>query len=73
LSSSSNASTGGLSSAKSTKASISATTSSKSYPGIGKSKAIEGLKGGTKYSYPGVHNLRWDVDKMKKKKSSGSK
>ena len=42
--------------------------SNRSYPGIGKSKATAALKGGTKYSYPGIHNVRWDVDKAKKAK-----
>ncbi len=37
----------------------------RSYPGIGKSKTYSTLKGGTKYSYPGVHNVKWDIAKMK--------
>lgn len=40
----------------------------RTYPGIGKSQALKSLIGGTKYSYPGIHNVRSDIDKAKKGK-----
>jgi hypothetical protein len=36
------------------------------YPGVGKSKVTKSKNAGTKYSFPGIHNARHDLDKSKK-------
>jgi hypothetical protein len=59
------------SSSKVTSATLKGISSSRSFPGIGKSKTINSLKGGTRYSYPGIHNVKNDIAKFKKKTQGG--
>jgi len=70
-SSSSLSGSSGGSSAKAMQAGQKGTPTGHSYPGIGKSKASNSLKGGTRYSYPGVHGAKGAIA-SKKKKTPGS-